>query len=75
MGQCSKLLLAFDKVHTVQQSDLDSRPGLCGLNQVYPISSVLTICGKYINIFTRCTNRNQHDILLTVVANVIKGQT
>ncbi len=32
-------------------------------------------CGKYINIFSRCTNRNQRDILITAVANVSKGQT
>ncbi len=29
----------------------------------------------YINIFTRCTIRNQHDILKTAVADVSKGQT
>ncbi len=28
-----------------------------------------------INIFTRCTKRNQFDILLTAVADVSKGQT
>ncbi len=40
-----------------------------GLNQVYrpnrPTPSVKSMCGKYINIFTRCTNRNQDDILMT----------
>ncbi len=30
---------------------------------------------QYINIFTRCTNRNQHDIRMTSVANVSKEQT
>ncbi len=30
---------------------------------------------NYINIFTRCTIRNQHDFLKTDVADVSKGQT
>ncbi len=58
---------------------LDCRPGLSGLNQVYGPNcltpSVQSICGKYINIFTRCTIRNQHDILKTAVADVSKWQT
>ncbi len=74
MGQFSKVLLVIDKVHTVQQKALDRRPGLGGLNQVNgpnrPTRSV--ICGKYINIFTRCTNRNLHNILMTVVVDVSK---
>ncbi len=53
--------------------------GLSGINQVYgpnhPTPSVKSICGTYINIFTRCTIRNQHDILKTAVAKVSKGQT
>ncbi len=78
MGQFSKVLLAIDKVHTAPQKALDCGSGLCGLNQVYgptcPTPPVQSIYGKYINIFTRCTNRNQHDILMTVVANVSKGK-
>ncbi len=78
MGQSSKILLAIDNVHTVPQRALNCGPDLGGLNQVYrsnlSISSVLSICVKYINIFIRCTNRNQHDILMTAVANVSKGQ-
>ncbi len=35
----------------------------------------MSICGKYINIFTICTNRNQYDILMTAVADVSKGET
>ncbi len=58
---------------------LDYRPGLGGLNQVYGPNrytrSVKGICGKYINIFTRCTIRNQHDIIKTAIADVSKGQT
>ncbi len=30
---------------------------------------------KYINIFTSCTYRNQHDILMTAFADISKGQT
>ncbi len=41
---------------------------LGGLNQIYgpnrPISFVKSICGKYINIFTRCRIRNPHDVLI-----------
>ncbi len=54
-------------------------PGLEGLNQVYgcncPTPSVYGICGEYINILTRCTIRNQHDILKTAVADISKGLT
>ncbi len=35
MDQFSKVILAIDKVHTVQQRDLDCGPCLGGLNQVY----------------------------------------
>ncbi len=58
---------------------LDCRPGLVGLNQVYgsnhPTLSVKGIRGEYINFFTRCTIRNQHNILKTAVADVSKVQT
>ncbi len=61
------------------QKVLDCRPGLGELNQVYapnrPTPSAWSICGKYINIFTKCTIRKQHDILKTAVADVSKGQT
>ncbi len=83
MVHFSKVLLAINKVHTMPQRALDCGPGLGGFNkfnQVYRSNrptprSVYSICGKYINIFTRCTNRNQHDTLMTAVANVSKGQT
>ncbi len=35
MGQFSKVRLAIAKVQTVRQRDLDCRPSLGGLNQVY----------------------------------------
>ncbi len=35
MGQFIKVLLAIDNVHTVPQRDMDCRPGVGGLNQVY----------------------------------------
>ncbi len=64
-------------MHT--QRALDCGQGLGGLNQVTeaygpncPTPSVKTICGKYINTFTRCTIRKQHDILKTAVADVCK---
>ncbi len=79
MGQFSNVLLTIDKTHKVTQRALDCGPDLCGLNQVYGpnchTSSVYSICVKYINIFTRRTNRYQYDILMTAVANVSKGQT
>ncbi len=79
MVQFSKVLLAIDKVHTVLQRSLDCGPGLGWLNQVYrpnhPTPPVYSICVIYINIFTRCTHANHHDILLTAVANNSKGQT
>ncbi len=79
MGQFSNVLLAIDKAHTVPQRLMDCGPGLGGLNQLnglnHPTLSVKSICGKYINIFTRCKNRKQYDILMTVAANVIvKGK-
>ncbi len=58
-------------MHTVPQRalTLDCEPGLCGLNQVYgpnhPTPYVKSICGKYINIFTRCTIMNQHAIVIS----------
>ncbi len=68
MGQFSKVLQPLI-MHTVPQRDLDCEPGLDGLNHVYgpkrPTSTVQSICGKYINIFTKCTILNQHDILMT----------
>ncbi len=61
----------WDSVHTVPHRALDCRPGIDGLNQVYgpnhPTRSVLSICGKYVNIFTRRTIRNHHAILKTAV--------
>ncbi len=79
MDQFSNILLAIEKAHTVPQRALDCRPGFTWLNQVYgpncPTPSVKGICGKYINIFTRCTNRNQYDILKTAAGDVCKGQT
>ncbi len=79
MDQFSKILLSIDNAHTVPQRVLECRPGIGGLSQVHgpncPTPSVQIIYGKYINIFTRCTNRKQHDILITAVADVCKGQT
>ncbi len=50
------------------------RPDLGGINQFYgPNGS--TPCGRYKNIFTQCTIRNQFSILITVVADVRYGQT
>ncbi len=73
MGQFSNILLAIDKTHTVPQRALDYGPCLGGLNKIYgpncPPPFVKSICD------TRCTNRNQHDILMTAVAGVSKGQT
>ncbi len=78
MGHFRKILWLLI-MQTQFQRALDCRPGLGRLNQVYGpnhlTSSVESICGKCINIFTRCTIRNQHDILKTAVANVSKGQT
>ncbi len=66
-------------MHTTPQGTLDCGPGLHGLNQVYGPNhltpSVYSICCKHLTIFTRCTIRNQHDILKTAVADVSKGQT
>ncbi len=41
--------------------------------KTYTIKNV-HICGNYINIFIRCTIRNQHDILKTLFAYVSKVQ-
>ncbi len=75
MGQ----FYTIENAHTAPQRALDCGPSLCELNQVYwpnrPTPSVQGICGKYINIFTRCTIRNQQDILKTAVADVSKGKT
>ncbi len=54
MGQLINVLLAIEKAHTVPQRALYCRLGLGGLNQV--------ICGKYNNIFTKCTNKNQFEL-------------
>ncbi len=66
-------------MYTLPQRVMDCGPGLCGLNQGFgpnwPTPSVKSFCGKYINIFTRRTTKNQHGILRTVVADVSKGQT
>ncbi len=51
---------------------MDCGPGLGGLNQVYGLNYPIPFV---INIFTRCTIRNQHDILKTAFADVIKGKT
>ncbi len=68
-----------DNSHTVPHRVLDCRPDLGELNQVdgpnRPTAYVRSICGNFLNIFTTCTNRNQHDILKTTVADVSKGQT
>ncbi len=79
MDQLANVLWAIDKAHIVPQRALDCAPGLGGLNQVdgpnclTPFSQ--NIHGKKNNIFTRCTNRNLFDMLLTAVANVRNGQT
>ncbi len=69
MDQLVNVLLAIDKAHTVPWKALYCRPDLGGLNQVNgpnrPTPSAQSICGKYNNIFTRCTSRNQFDILMT----------
>ncbi len=68
--------MAIDNAHTAPQRALDCRPGLGGLNQVIgPTISLPLFSVSVANIFTRCTIRNQHDILKTAVANVSKGQT
>ncbi len=71
--------LAIERVQTAPQKAMDCRSSLNGLNQVYgpnrPTPSAQSICGIYINIFTRRTIRNQFDMLLTAVADVRKGQT
>ncbi len=72
MDELVNALLAIDKVLTVPQRDLDCGPDLGRLK--HPTPSDQSMCGKY-NIFNRCTNRNQLDILMKAVANVRKGQT
>ncbi len=71
IGKCT-ITSPIDKTHTVLQKSLDCRPGLSWLNQVYvpnhPTPFVQNICDKQ-NMFARFTNRNQFDILMTVVAN------
>ncbi len=78
MSQFSIVLLVIDKAHTVPQRAMDCGPNVGRLNQDYgqnhPTLSVKSICGKYINIFIRFTNRNQY-ILMTTATNVSKGQT
>ncbi len=79
MVQFGNVLLANDNAYTVPQWALDFGPSLSGLNKVYgpnrPTPSVQSICGKYINIFTRFTNMNQYDILMTAVGDAFKRQT
>ncbi len=72
MGQFSTITIV--NAHTVSQRALDCRPGIDGLNQVYGpnhhFPSVQSICGKYINLFTRCTIKNQHDILYMFLSDI-----
>ncbi len=68
MGQFSKVILI---IHTQYHRGTWTADQTYGPN--CPTPSVKSICCKYINIFTRCTIRNQHDILKTAVANVSKG--
>ncbi len=79
MDPLVNVLLAIDKGHTMPQRVMDRRPGAGGLNQVYgpnhPTTSAWSICCKYNNTFTRCTYRNQFDILMIAVSDVTKGQT
>ncbi len=52
---------------------------LGGIHEVYgpnhPTPFAQSICGKNNNIYTRCINTNQFDILMTAIADVKKGQT
>ncbi len=70
--------IAIDNAHTAPQRALDCGPVLGGLDQIhgpnYPTPSVYGIRGEYINIFTRCTIRNQHDILTTALPILVKGK-
>ncbi len=79
MGQFSKVLQLLIMHTQHHREGPHCGPGLGGLNQVYgpnhPTPSVQGIRGEYINIFTRCTIKNQHDILTTAVADVSKEQT
>ncbi len=79
MDQLVNVLLDIAKAYTMSQRVLNCRPGLSGLKQVYgpnhPTPSTQSICQKYNNIFIRCTNRNQFDIIMTAVANDRIGQT
>ncbi len=40
----------------------------------HPLYLRIFNCGNYYILFTRCTNSNQFNILMTAVANVRKGQ-
>ncbi len=66
MGQFSNAPSAIDTLHTVPHRALDYRPGLVGLKQFdgpnSPTPSIRSICGKFNNIFIRCTNRKLYDI-------------
>ncbi len=57
---------AIDNAYTAPERVLDCGPCLNELNQVdgpnHPTPPALSICGIKINIFTRCTIRNQFDI-------------
>ncbi len=48
MGQFSKVLLAFDNAHTVPQRALDCEPVLGRLNQVYGVTTPLSLCLEYL---------------------------
>ncbi len=74
MGQFGNVLLANDNAYTVPQWALDFGPSLSGLNKVYGPNRP-TPSGKYINIFTRFTNMNHYDILMTAVGDAFKRQT
>ncbi len=79
MDQLANVLWAIDKAHTAPKMALDCRPGLGVLNYVYgpkrTTPSAHSTCGQNNNIFNRCSNRNQMDILMTGGADVNKGQT
>ncbi len=71
MGQFSKVLLAIDNANPVLHRALY----LGGLTQIYCTShsspSFESICGMYIYIFTRWSDMNQYDILMTVATGQI----
>ncbi len=66
MSQYSNVSLATDKAHIVPQWALYCKSGLGGLNQVNgPLSLPLfRVSVADISIFTRCSKRNQYDILM-----------